>query len=147
MLSLPAFEVRSADPADASEIARLSTQLGYPASEQEMASRLAALLAQADRHVFVADHGDGLIGWISVEQRTTLETGDKIEIVGFVVDASARRRGVGLALLQSAEQWAHTRGFAVVMVRSNAARVESHPFYEKHGYARRKTQQVYFKNL
>jgi GNAT superfamily N-acetyltransferase len=146
-MALPAFEIRSAKLADASGIARLSTELGYPASESDTAARLAMLLARSDRCIFVAAHGDGPIGWIGVEQRMTLESGDRIEIVGFVVDASVRRRGVGLALLQAAEKWARMRGFDSVMVRSNAARMESHPFYEKHGYTRRKTQHVYYKAL
>jgi hypothetical protein len=33
------------------------------------------------------------------------------------------------------------------MVRSNAARAESHPFYEALGYVRSKTQHVYTKTI
>lgn len=146
-MSSPAFEVRSANLADAQEIARLSGELGYPASERDMALRLSLLLAEAGHRILVAANRDGLLGWIGVERRISLETGEKIEIVGFVVDARARRRGVGQALLLAAEQWARSEGFDALMVRSNAARIESHPFYEKHGYLRRKTQHVYFKGL
>ncbi|HYM85678.1 MAG TPA: GNAT family N-acetyltransferase [Pseudoxanthomonas sp.] len=143
----PEYEIRSAIPTDAAELARLSAELGYPASEGEVASRLGMLLAQATQHVFVAAHRDGLLGWVGVERRNSLENGEKIEIVGFVVDASTRRLGVGQALLRSAERWALAQGFEALMVRSNAMRTESHPFYEKHGYARHKTQHVYARTL
>lgn len=142
-----AFELRSARIADAAEVARLSTQLGYPANEQEMVERLGIVLSATDRHVFVAAHGERLWGWIGIELRTTLETGLKAEIVGLVVDAGARRSGVGKALIKAAEAWVREQGLDAVMVRSNAARVESHPFYEGIGYVRKKSQHVYFKTL
>lgn len=142
-----AFELRSARITYASEVARLSTQLGYPANEQEMAERLDVVLPAAHRHVFVAAQGERLSGWIGIELRTTLETGLKAEIVGLVVDAEVRRSGVGKALVRAAEAWVRKQGLDSVMVRSNATRVESHPFYEGLGFVRRKSQHVYFKAL
>lgn len=143
----PAFLLRQVEIGDAAEIARLGTELGYPADTNEMLTRLQAALGDESRRVFVAATGNGLLGWIGVERRSTLETGDKAEIVGLVVDAQARRLGVGQALVEAAEDWARRQGFDALMVRSNAARIESHPFYLKHGYLLRKTQQVYFKPL
>lgn len=146
-MTAPSFVLRGAQVADATEIARLATQLGYPASAEEMAPRLAVLLSGSEHAVFVAAQKQRLLGWIGVERRTTLETGEKAEIVGLVVDAEARRMGVGEDLLHAAEDWARRQGMGALMVRSNTARTESHPFYEKHGYARRKSQHVYFKPL
>ena len=143
----PVFLLREAEIGDAAEIARLGTELGYPADAGLMLPRLQAALGDGSRHVVVAATGDGLLGWIGVERRSTLETGDKAEIAGLVVDARARRLGVGQALVEAAEGWARRHGFDALMVRSNAARTESHPFYLKHGYQLRKTQQVYFKPL
>lgn len=57
------------------------------------------------------------------------------------------RNGVGRALVASAEAWALGNGFSSIGVRSNVARVESHPFYERLGFARTKTQHVYSKTL
>jgi GNAT superfamily N-acetyltransferase len=121
--------------------------LGYPADEEEMAARLDIVLSATDRHVFVAAQGRRLSGWIGIELRITLESGLKAEIVGLVVDAEARRTGVGKALVDVAEAWVRERGLHAVMVRSNVARVESHPFYEGLGFVRRKSQHVYFKAL
>jgi GNAT superfamily N-acetyltransferase len=143
----PAFILREAEIGDAAEIARLGTELGYPADNDLMLPRLQSALDDGSRRVFVAAAGGGLLGWICVERRSTLETGDKAEIVGLVIDARARRLGVGQTLTEAAEDWARQQGFDSLMVRSNAARIESHPFYLKHGYRLRKTQQVYSKPL
>jgi uncharacterized damage-inducible protein DinB len=64
-----------------------------------------------------------------------------------VVDPSCRRQGVGGRLVEAVETWAMARGLDVIVVRSNVTRRESHPFYERHGYTRAKTQHAYRKSL
>ncbi len=141
-----ALELRTAQPADAAEISRLSAQLGYPAPVEAFQDRLRKLLASPQHAVFVAEAGDGgLVGFIAVEQRLIIEYGERAEIAALVVDAQARRGGIGRALVARAERWAAGLGLRDLVVRSNAARVESHPFYEGLGYERIKTQQVYRK--
>lgn len=132
---------------DVSEVARLCTQLGYPVTAEEMAARMSVVISAGDSRVFVVAEGVRLLGWIAIDLRVSLETGRKAEIVGLVVDAGARRLGVGRALTEAAEDWARQQGFDLLVVRSNTARVESHPFYLKHGYRPGKTQQVYSKPL
>ena len=133
---------------DAAEIAELSGQLGYPVSAREMSGRLSRSLDDPDYAIVVAEGTDGsLLGWIGVECRFLLELGEEVEIVGLVVRQGARRLGVGKALLGAAEEWARGRGLASIRVRSNVTRPESHPFYERMGYARVKTQHCYRKPL
>ena len=133
---------------DAAEIARLAGELGYPTETQAMAVRLAALLPQPHQHVMVVQAEDGsLLGWIAVERRLTLESGERVGIVGLVVDAAARGRGIGHVLVNDAEHWARQQGFDVVSVRSNVTRLQSHPFYRRLGYVHRKTQHAYAKLL
>jgi GNAT superfamily N-acetyltransferase len=139
--------LRNAQLVDAAEIARLADELGYPATTQDMAARLTVLLPQSHHHVVVAQGDDGLLGWIAVERRLTLESGERIEIVGLVVSTAAMRSGIGQALVADAERWALAQGFNSIAVRSNVARAESHPFHEHLGYLRRKTQHVYSKRL
>jgi ribosomal protein S18 acetylase RimI-like enzyme len=139
-------EVRRATMADAAEIARLADQLGYPAAPDETKRRLEVLLESARHHIAVVDAPDGrLAGWIQVEQALSLEGGDRAEIMGLVVDVAARRRGIGAALVAEAERRAATLGLGIVCVRSNVTRELSHPFYERLGYVREKTQHVYRK--
>ena len=143
----PAYRVRPAAVADSAEVARLAGELGYPAEPTEMSGRLAGLLRSENHIVAVAEGAHGLLGWIAAEQRLLLESGKRVEIVGLIVGDGARRRGVGKALVEAAEQWAAANGQASVFVRSNVVRTESHPFYERLGYKRTKTQHAYSKLL
>lgn len=140
--------LRPACIGDAAEIARLAGELGYPVETAAMVARLRATLPLPQHRVTVAlGEREGLAGWIAVERRLTLEAGERVEIVGLVVDAAARGSGVGRALVADAERWARALGFDAIGVRSNVAREGSHPFYESLGFARVKTQHMYRKRL
>jgi GNAT superfamily N-acetyltransferase len=140
--------IRAATLADAAEIARLSAQLGYPADVAVFADRLERLLPLATHAVLVCEGGGGrLAGFIGLEQRLTVESGDKAEVVGLVVDARARRTGVGRRLVAAAGDWARARGLRELFLRSNVVRPEAHAFYPALGFERSKTQHVYRKSL
>jgi len=62
-----------------------------------------------------------------VARRDLLEAKPRAEILGLVVDAAARQRGVGAALVDAAEQWARDHGFDELIVRSNVARPAAPP--------------------
>ena len=147
MSTQPPATPRIARIEDAAEVARLCTELGYPTTTDEMTARLGVVISAGDAQVFVVEEGNGLSGWIAIELRTTLETGRKAEIVGLVVDAGAHRSGLGKTLVATAEAWVRQQGLELVMVRSNTARIASHPFYEGLGFVHRKSQHVYFKSL
>jgi GNAT superfamily N-acetyltransferase len=112
-----------------------------------MSERLSHLVARDADAVFVAVDGDRIVGWIHGAECELLEVGRLCEILGLVVDQSARRVGAGRALVDAVEQWAASRGVSQVAVRSNIVRLESHPFYERLGYTRVKTQHSYRKAL
>ena len=76
-----------------------------------------------------------------------LESGERVEIVGLVVDEIARRKGIGRALVSAVESWAASKGLSAVFVRSNISRGEAHEFYAGVGFARTKTQHAYVKSL
>jgi GNAT superfamily N-acetyltransferase len=140
--------IRSAVPADAPRLAELSGVLGYPVSTEALAGRLARLLDRAGHIVLVAELPSGqVVGWLHASEQELLETGRRAEILGLVVDAGHRGVGVGRQLVAGAEAWAATRGFDDLHVRSNVVRIESHPFYQRLGYVRVKTQHAYRKVL
>jgi GNAT superfamily N-acetyltransferase len=142
------LRVRSAVPADAVSVARLSEQLGYPVSAPAVAARLQSLAASEAQAVYVATGGrDEVVGWIHGAEQLLVETGARCEILGLVVDRAARRGGIGRQLVEAVEQWALGRGLPVMSVRSAVSRAESHPFYEQLGYSRVKSQHVYRKRL
>jgi GNAT superfamily N-acetyltransferase len=98
--------------------------------------------------VLVAETAPGrVVGWLHGAEQELLESGRRCEILGLVVDESQRARGVGRRLVQAVEAWAAARGLDRMAVRSNVARAESHPFYERLGYVRAKTQHAYRKRL
>ncbi|MGA8279076.1 MAG: GNAT family N-acetyltransferase [Rhodanobacteraceae bacterium] len=139
--------VRRAGIADAAQIARLATELGYPSTDREMRSRLDAMLSSPDHFIAVAEDAGMVIGWVAGEARLLLVAGRRAELMGLVVGSTARRRGIGNALVRAAECWAMEQGFDSLTVRSNVARAESHAFYDRIGYTRRKTQHAYIKTL
>jgi len=139
--------VRPATFEDAAEIARLANELGYRASAADIAARLALMRSQRGYLIVVAEAQAGkLTGWVCAERRLVLEGGEQIEISGLVIDVTARRRGIGKALLAEVERWAQQQGLTLIVVRSNIARPESHLFYPGAGYSRLKTQHVYVKD-
>lgn len=142
--SVTAWHLRRARLEDAAEIARLVTDLGYPVEAGTILSRLRALLVHPDHLVTVAaGPNDRLSGVIMAEHRVLLLYGPQVEIMGLSVGSDVRRMGVGRALVKAVEAWARQFGDRSIVVRSNVVRPESHPFYEKIGYERKKTQHVY----
>ena len=136
-------DVREAVAADAAAIAQLLGQLDYPAMADEVVARLDAIAASPRHAVFVALDEQGLHGLIAIERQLGLAFGERSEIVALVVDADRRRSGAGQRLVEAASAWARERGDDLLVVRSNVARSESHPFYQGLGFERTKTQHVY----
>jgi GNAT superfamily N-acetyltransferase len=136
--------LRPASIDDAAAIAALVGELGYSASAGDIAARL-PLLLDSDRYfLVVAAASDGrLLGLINAERRLNIESGTAYEITGLVVESSARRAGVGSALVGAAEAWARAHGAGSMRVRSNVVRPEAHAFYARRGYGLQKTQHCY----
>lgn len=141
--------IRPIQAADAPRLTGLLAQLGYPSEVDVVANRLAGILNSASQQVLVAVPADDsrIDGYVGVERRLALQVDERVEITGLVVDSAARRSGLGRALVDAAEQWAVRQGLHTIVVRSNIARPESHPFYEGIGYQRTKTSHMYHKVL
>jgi GNAT superfamily N-acetyltransferase len=139
--------IRRGQRADADRIAELSGTLGYPVSGETMEQRLTRVLKLETHSVFVAERNGAIVGWIHAAEQEMLELGPRCEIWGLVVAETARGRGVGRRLIEAVETWARNRGLEEVSVRSNIIRPESHPFYERIGYTRYKTQHAYRKAI
>jgi N-acetylglutamate synthase-like GNAT family acetyltransferase len=141
------FMIRKARSMDAAGVAELSGTLGYPVDGETMQRRLERLAEREEHIVFVAETSGQIVGWIHGAEHEFLVAGRIGEICGLVVAEGQRTSGVGRRLVEAVEQWARGRGLDQVSVRSNVSRTESHPFYEKVGYTRLKTQHVYRKRL
>jgi GNAT superfamily N-acetyltransferase len=144
----PTVTIRRARATDATRIAELSTQLGYPVTTREMAVRLKLVLREKKATCFVAEEKSaGVIGWIHVSTLPLVEVPSRAEVNGLVVDEKIRSQGAGWALLQAAEAWAREHHCKYMSVRSNAIRDRAHAFYERHHYEHHKTQKAFRKPL
>lgn len=143
-----AVKIRRARQADASRIAELSGQLGYPTTARAMAGRLQLALRQKGGACFLAEtKEDGVVGWAHVSVTPLLEVERRAELNGLVVDERVRSRGAGWRLLQAVEAWARKKRCKGMSVRSNVLRERAHGFYERHGYEHYKTQNAFRKKL
>ncbi|HKV65036.1 MAG TPA: GNAT family N-acetyltransferase [Rhodanobacteraceae bacterium] len=137
-----------AAPSDADELAKLSGQLGYPADAAAVLRRLDGMAEHHAGVVLVAvDPQGGLGGFAHVEPRRLLIAEPFAELAALVVSEMARGQRVGSALLAAAEAWAREQGFASMRVRSNILRERAHRFYLREGYAEKKRQAVFLKQL
>ncbi len=127
---------------DAAALAELSTQLGYPTTEDQVRERI-ALLDDPERDLLVADGPAGLAGFIDVHVQRTIEADPYGEVGGLVVAAAHRGTGLGAALLEAAAVWSRDRGLRHLWIRANLARVGPHEFYEAIGCSVVKDQRVY----
>jgi GNAT superfamily N-acetyltransferase len=142
------FELGPPTPEDAAALTELCRQLGYRATTEVLARRLAVLGARVDHWICVArDQRNTPQGWIHIFVTHHLQSEPYAEIGGMVVAEGRRSAGLGAALLAAAENWARGRGMNRIRVRSNAVRDRAHRFYERKGYARVKTQHVFEKRL
>ncbi|KQL49543.1 hypothetical protein AN963_07325 [Brevibacillus choshinensis] len=138
---------RKARREDAFELARLSSQLGYPVDRGELEKRLKAVLEAHQHVVFIAEQSDQLVGWIHAHERLLIESASFIEIGGLIVDAECRGNGVGRNLVRLCEEWAVGEGYTKIRVRTNASRMDARAFYSRIGYHEVKSQQVFDKQI
>jgi len=140
--------IRAITPADASPVAELSTQLGYPSTEADLARRLKTMLPLDDDHtVLVACLGDEVVGWGESEINRHVQSEPYALLTGLVVKDGVRSAGVGRRLCAAIEDWARSRGVATMQVTSRSTRERAHGFYLRDGYSEVKTSKVFEKAL
>lgn len=129
-----AITIRPASAVDATAIATLFTDEGYPAGPSDIKGRLARFDAPTSR-VVIAELDGSILGFIAVVALPRFEHDDWIlRIVALVVDAGARERGVGRALMAEAERIGREVGASFVEVTAGHHRPEARHLYESLGY-------------
>jgi GNAT superfamily N-acetyltransferase len=139
--------IRTAHISDSKAIAELSTQLGYPCCEVEIAKRLEQLAVMENCAIFVGELDDAVVAWIQVAAIQHIVAPPYAEICGLVVAEHMRGRGFGKDLLMFAEAWARERSLNTVWVWSNVVRQRAHDFYMRHGYQINKSQNAFSKKI
>ena len=132
-----AVVIRPAEIGDASRIAELITELGYPTTLEIMTERLSAILADPYYLTLVADTDAEVVGVAGARLGRYYEKdGRYAQLVVLSVASTARGRGIGAQLVEAVERWAATNGARDVVVTSALHRAEAHGFYERRGYLR-----------
>jgi ribosomal protein S18 acetylase RimI-like enzyme len=130
----PPITLRPADADDADRIAELFTDEGYPAGPSDIVARLERF-SSAHSRVIVAEHDGAILGFIAVHALPRFEHDDRIlRILALVVDAGARERGVGRALMAEAERIGAELDAAFVEITAGHHRPEARQLYEALGY-------------
>ncbi len=130
----PALTIRPATGADADAIAAQFTDEGYPAGPSDIVERLTRF-ASPHSQVLVAEHDGTILGFIAFHAMPRFEHDDRIvRILALVVDAGARERGVGGALMAEAERIATDLGAAFIEVTAGHHRPDARRLYESSGY-------------
>lgn len=99
---------------------------------------LEAQLDDVESVLFVWEEGGELLGFCGARVDRAppiLEERRRAEIADLMVEASARRRGGGRALVEAATGWAREQGVERIEVRVVAGNVEGQAFWRALGYA------------
>jgi ribosomal protein S18 acetylase RimI-like enzyme len=130
--------VREATAGDASSVAALLGELGYPAEPESARGRLERLLADPESAVWLAVRGGVAVGLVAMHVVPVLERdGATCRITALVVSAAARRGGVARALVERVEAEAVERGCDRLEVTSSGQRDAAHAFYRGFGFTER----------
>lgn len=131
-----AITIRAAIPDDTPALCELLRQLGYPASEAEIPSRLQAVANSPRAAAFVATNGYGeVIGLATAHVFPSIHDNDPVAwLTTLVVLEDARGAGIGSGLVRHVERWAAQNGAKRISVTSGLHRTATHDFYLKRDY-------------
>jgi len=141
------IQIKPMMAANAKDVQRLSEQLGYILSFDQIEDNIREVTSTKNHIAFVALHNENVVGWIHAFQSVLIESRSFIEVGGLVVDENFRMKGVGTRLLNSIKQWSTEKGVYEIRVRSNSKRKEAHQFYLKNGFTEIKEQKIFQTSL
>jgi GNAT superfamily N-acetyltransferase len=130
-----AIRVRAARLEDADGVAALLGDLGYASTSAQAADRLAALDADPQSLLLVAEVDGEVAGFASLHVQPLIESDEPgCVFTALVVGERLRRHGVGRLLADAIESEARARGGRRIVLNSNERRADAHAFYEALGY-------------
>jgi ribosomal protein S18 acetylase RimI-like enzyme len=126
--------IRNAELNDAPELAVLMCELGYETRRTEMETRLKLILSNPAYKTFVATMDGCVCGMIGTLTYPSYEHNDASgRIVALVTSGTLRRRGIGRALIATAEKDFAQKGIRRVALDTRLTREDAHKFYESLG--------------
>ena len=129
--------IRHAQPGDAAALAQLMCELGYDTTKSEMQMRVEKITTDERYRTFVAVCDRKVCGMIGTLTYPSYEHNDPSgRILALAVLSTMRRRGIGRALIATAEKVFAHRGIRRVALDTRLVREDAHKFYESLGYER-----------
>ena len=120
---------------DATAIAHLMKQLGYPTTPKAIRKRLKTHFSTQTTKGFLAFFNKKPIGFISLHLIPLIhEDGFLCRLTSLIVDKKYRGKGIGKKLVKTAEIHAIKKGAVRSEVTSSIKRNEAHQFYKSTGY-------------
>jgi GNAT superfamily N-acetyltransferase len=128
--------IRGARRDDFEAVTRLLEDLGRPlvpeATEADCRAVYDEQVIDPNTHHIVAEDASGVVAFASLHFRGRLNYAtQEAWIPDLIVAESARRRGIGRALLEEAERHARERGCHVLVLESAYHRAEAHHMYRR----------------
>jgi N-acetylglutamate synthase-like GNAT family acetyltransferase len=132
---MPVLQVRRATAADSDAIADLLTQLGYPTGSADVPGRLEGVASDRRAVVLLAQSGDDVVGLATLHTFPVLNRPRHVAwLTALVVAETARRSGVGSALVAAVEDLARQSGCERLSVTTHLRRADAHAFYRRAGF-------------
>jgi N-acetylglutamate synthase-like GNAT family acetyltransferase len=126
--------VREARRDDRGAMLHLLAELGYPADAETLDLRLDRLGGEPSAKALVAEREGEIVGLASLHVLHLIERPPLGRLSAIVVAESARRGGVGLALMERVEREARAVGCDRLEVTSGEWRRDAHAFYRELGF-------------
>ncbi|WP_054634329.1 GNAT family N-acetyltransferase [Pantoea stewartii] len=129
------MNIRPAQARDSFVLSALLSELGYGGTESFIEQRLAQLITDPSETLLVAEHGNQVLGFLSMHFIPQLAlAGDFARISYFCIADGERSKGVGQTLLKQAEALAAQHGCDRMEVHCHASRLKANEFYGREGY-------------
>lgn len=125
--------IRPADSSDAEQIFTLAAAFATSSTPDHttFSESFSKLIDDASTRLLVAETDGEIAGYcLAFDHLTFYANGRVTWVAEIMIKAELRRRGIGQALMDAAEQWAATRGSKMVALASRRAA----PFYLALGY-------------
>lgn len=134
------MQLRRFKPADLQRLYEIDQSCFAPGisySQRELAS----FIRHRDSRTWVAEEGKEIVGFLIANQHPTMLLG---HIITIDVVEDWRRKGVGTALMDAAEEWACKRRFISISLETAEDNLPAQAFYERRGYAKFERLENYY---